>query len=161
MAKYHWERITADPELNRELMITLNVEDEDEDALWPQLPDVCREGALPFMHASCVISLMHAPSHRGIWGIIGLCGKYLYEGDAGNGDDAGPFDDLSDALNCISGPTRVSSEPADFEVMAEGEPSAQILGALAKHLIEGDRVRINTEPHVLTRGEFVKAYTSP
>lgn len=157
MAKYHWERITAVPELNRELMITLNVEDEDEDALWPQLPDVCRDGALPFMHASYVISLMHAPSHRGIWGIIELSGKYLYEGDACNGDDAGPFDDLSDALNCISGPSRVSSESADFEVMAEGEPSAQILGALAKHLIEGDRVRINNEPHVFTRGEFVKA----
>lgn len=157
MAKYHWERITADPELNRELMATLCVEDEDEDALWTQLPDICSEGALPFMHASCVISLVHAPIHTGIWGIIGLCGKYLYEGDACNGDDAGPFDDLSDALNCISGPTRVSREPADFEVMAEGEPSAQILEALAKHLIEGDRVRINTEPHVLTEGRFVKA----
>jgi hypothetical protein len=156
MAKYHWERITADPELNRELMATLCVEDEDEDALWPQLPDVCSEGALPFMHASCVISLMHAPIHTGIWGIIGLCGKYLYEGDACNGDDAGPFDDLSDALNCISGPTRVSQEPADFEVMAEGEPSTQILEALAKHLIEGDRVRINTEPHILNMGKFKK-----
>ena len=156
MAKYHWDRITADRELNRELMATLCVENEDEDALWPQLPDVCSEGALPFMHASCVISLMHAPIHMGIWGIIGLCGKYLYEGDACNGDDAGPFDDLSDALNCISGPTRVSQEPADFEVMAEGEPSAQILEALAKHLIEGDRVRINAEPHILTQGKFVK-----
>lgn len=156
MAKYQWDRITADPELNRELMATLCVENEDEDALWPQLPDVCSEGALPFMHASCVISLMHAPIHMGIWGIIGLCGKYLYEGEACNGDDAGPFDDLSDALNCISGPTRVSQEPADFEVMAEGEPSAQILEALAKHLIEGDRVRINAEPHILTQGKFVK-----
>lgn len=156
MAKYQWDRITADPELNRELMATLCVENEDEDALWLQLPDVCSEGALPFMHASCVISLMHAPIHMGIWGIIGLCGKYLYEGEACNGDDAGPFDDLSDALNCISGPTRVSQEPADFEVMAEGEPSAQILEALAKHLIEGDRVRINAEPHILTQGKFVK-----
>ena len=53
MAKYHWNRITDDPELNRELMVTFYVEDEDEDALWPQLPDVCSEGALPFMHASC------------------------------------------------------------------------------------------------------------
>lgn len=157
MAKYHWGRITDDPDLYRELMIIACVEDEDEDALWPQLPDVCSEGALPFMHASCVISIMHAPTYKGIWGIIGLCGKYLYEGDACNGDDAGPFDDLSDALNCISGPTRASKEPADFEVMAEGEPSAQILEALAKHLIEGDRVRINTEPHVLTQGRFVKA----
>ena len=156
MAKYHWERITGDPELNRELMVTLYVDDEDEDALWPQLPDVCSEGALPFMHASCVISLMHAPNYRGIWGIIGLCGKYLYEGDACNGEDAGPFDDLSDALNCISGPSRASKEPADFEVMAEGEPSAQILGALAKQLIEGDRVRINTEPHILSLGKFKK-----
>jgi hypothetical protein len=156
MAKYHWGRITDDPDLYRELMVTLYVEDEDEDALRPQLPDVCSEGALPFMHASCVISLMHAPIHTGIWGIIGLCGKYLYEGDACNGDDAGPFDDLSDALNCISGPTRVSQEPADFEVMAEGEPSTQILEALAKHLIEGDRVRINTEPHILTQGKFQK-----
>ena len=156
MAKYHWGRITDDPDLYRELMVTLYVEDEDEDALWPQLPDVCSEGALPFMHASCVISLKHAPSYMGIWGIIGLCGKYLYEGDACNGDDAGPFDDLADALNCISRPTRVSQEPADFEVMAEGEPSTQILEALAKHLIEGDRVRINTEPHILTQGKFVK-----
>jgi hypothetical protein len=156
MAKYHWERITDDPDLYRELMIIACVEDEDEDALWLQLPDVCSEGALPFMHASCVISLMHAPTYKGIWGIIGLCGKYLYEGDACNGDDAGPFDDLSDALNCISGPTRASKEPSDFEVMAEGEPSAQILEALAKHLIEDDRVRINTEPHILTQGKFKK-----
>ncbi len=156
MAKYHWERITDNPDLYRELMAISCVEDEDEDALRLQLPEDCREGALPFMHASCVISLMHAPIHMGIWGIIGLCGKYLYEGDACNGDDAGPFDDLSDALNCIPGPTRVSKEPADFEVMAEGEPSAQILEALAKHLIEGDRVRINTEPHILTQGKFVK-----
>ena len=156
MVKYHWDRIPAERELNRELMATLCVENEDEDALWLQLPDVCSEGALPFMHASCVISLMHAPIHMGIWGIIGLCGKYLYEGDACNGDDAGPFDDLSDALNCISGPMRVSTEPADFEVMAEGQPSTQILEALATHLIEGDRVRINTEPHILTQGKFVK-----
>ena len=156
MAKYHWERITDDPDLYRELMVISCVEDEDEDALRLQLPEDCSEGALPFMHASCVISLMHAPIHTGIWGVIGLCGKYLYEGDACNGDDAGPFDDLSDALNCISGPTRASKEPSDFEVMAEGEPSAQILEALAKRLIEGDRVRINTEPHILTQGKFVK-----
>lgn len=156
MAKYHWDRITDDPDLYRELMIIACVEDEDEDALWLQLPDVCSEGALPFMHASCVISLMHAPTHKGIWGIIGLCGKYLYEGDACNGDDAGPFDDVSDALKCISGPTRVSKEPADFEVMVEGEPSALIFEALAKHLIEGDRVRINAEPHILTQGKFKK-----
>lgn len=156
MAKYHWERITDNPDLYRELMAISCVEDEDEDALRLQLPEDCREGALPFMHASCVISLMHAPTYKGIWGIIGLCGKYLYEGDACNGDDAGPFDDLSDALNCISGPMRVSTEPADFEVMAEGQPSTQILEALATRLIEGDRVRINTEPHILTQGKFVK-----
>ncbi len=35
MAKYHWGRITDDPDLYRELMVTLYVEDEDEDALWP------------------------------------------------------------------------------------------------------------------------------
>lgn len=156
MAKYHWRRITNDPDLYSDLMIAMNVENGDADALWPQLPDVCSEGALPFMHASCVISLMHTPSHIGIWGIIGLCGKYVYEGDACSGEDAGPFDDLSDALNCISGPTRASNEPAKFEVMAEGEPSAQILEAVAKHLIKGDRVRINTEPHILTQGKFVK-----
>lgn len=152
MAKYHWERITGDPELNRELMVTLYVDDED--ALWPQLPDVCSGGALPFMHASCVISLMHAPSYMGIWGIVGLCGKYLYEGDACNGEDAGPFDDLTDAINCISGPSRASKEPAEFEVMAEGELTPQILVALAKQLIEGDRVSINGKPNILTQGEF-------
>ena len=54
MAKYHWDRITADPELNRELMVTLCVENEDEDALRLQLPEDCREGAI----------------HMGIWGFI-------------------------------------------------------------------------------------------
>ena len=47
MAKYHWERITDDPDLYRELMIIACVEDEDEDALWLQLPDVCSEGGRP------------------------------------------------------------------------------------------------------------------
>ena len=47
MAKYHWNRITDDPELNRELMVTFYVEDEDEDALWPQLPDVCMKEPSP------------------------------------------------------------------------------------------------------------------
>ena len=30
------------------------MDDEDEDALWTQLPDVCREGALPFMFQSSI-----------------------------------------------------------------------------------------------------------
>jgi len=58
MAKYHWRRITNDPDLYRDLMITMNVQHLDADALWPQLPDVCSEGTLPFMHLSCVISLL-------------------------------------------------------------------------------------------------------
>ena len=160
MAKYHWDRITDDPELFKELMVTLEVDEDDEDRmwvqLWMQLPDECSEGALLFRNAGCVMCLAHAQGYKGIWGITFLCGKYFYDGDACSGDDAGPFDDLSEALNCISGPARENSSPGDFHVWSKGELSPQLMMALAKQLVEGDRVSINQKPYLLERGKLVR-----
>jgi hypothetical protein len=160
MAKYHWERITGDPELYKDLMVNLEVDEGDDDTmseqLCMQLPDECSEGALPFRNAGLVMSLSYAQDYKGIWGIIFLCDKYLYEGDVCAGDDAGPFDDLSEALKCISGPARENTLPGDFHVWSAWELSPPLIKALTKQLIEGGRVSIDQKPHVFTQGMLKK-----
>ena len=160
MAKYHWDRITGNPALKKRLMDTSEVKEEDEDAMSEnlriQLPDECREGALSFRNATCMISLWYAKPQKPIWSVIELVGKYLYDGDLCAGDDAGPFDDLSSALNCIAGPMRTSQDPVDFQVWSERPIKAPTLRALAKQLIEGDRVSINGKTHIMTQGKLKK-----
>ena len=72
MAKYHWERITGDPELYKDLMVNLEVDEGDDDTmseqLCMQLPDECSEGALPFRNAGLVMSLSYAQDYKGHMG---------------------------------------------------------------------------------------------
>lgn len=152
MAKYHWDRITGDPELDRELMVTLEVEEEDEDMMWIQLPDICSEDALGFRNAGLLLYLEgYAPNQPGNWSIILLVGKYLYAGDICIGDDAGPFDTLDEAIACVPNLESISAAGSNF-VIRSGLPFHQTLEILAKHLPEGAYVNVNLKPLIMARG---------
>jgi hypothetical protein len=154
MAKYHWGRITGDPEIIRELMVTLEVEEEDEDMLWAQLPDVCSEDALGFRNAGLLLKLEgYAPNQRGNWSIILLVEKYFYAGDVCIGDDAGPFDSLDEALACAPKFDSISTAGSNFEIRSE-LPFHQTLEVLAKHLPEGAYINVNLKPLIMARGSL-------